>query len=192
MAITITPSYVKFIRGTPTAFQNLAVKDADTLYFISEVGASSGLLYLGDKLISGGSISSSISLGDLSDILLGANIAPNSMLMYDSTEGKWVNKTLAQVYAELISVFTGATASTAGTSGIVPAPQAGDQNKFLRGDGTWAIPAGAEDVTELRNIINTLVGDDDDKSVRSIAAEEVANIVGDAPDAYDTLKEIAD
>ena len=32
--------------------------------------------------------------------------------------------------------FTGATASTDGTKGIVPAPLAGDQNKVLFGDGT--------------------------------------------------------
>lgn len=34
-------------------------------------------------------------------------------------------------------VFTGATAATAGTSGLVKAPAAGDQGKFLAGDGTW-------------------------------------------------------
>ena len=37
------------------------------------------------------------------------------------------------------SVFTGATASAAGTSGLVKAPAAGDQNKFLKGDGNWAV-----------------------------------------------------
>lgn len=31
----------------------------------------------------------------------------------------------------------GATSSTAGTHGLVPAPKAGEQNKFLRADGTW-------------------------------------------------------
>lgn len=34
--------------------------------------------------------------------------------------------------------LTGATASTAGATGSVPAPAAGDNEKFLRGDGTWA------------------------------------------------------
>lgn len=37
--------------------------------------------------------------------------------------------------------MTGATSSTAGAHGYVPAPAAGDQNKFLQGDGTWATPA---------------------------------------------------
>lgn len=33
--------------------------------------------------------------------------------------------------------FVGATASTDGTPGVVPAPLAGEQNKVLKGDGTW-------------------------------------------------------
>lgn len=33
--------------------------------------------------------------------------------------------------------MTGATASTAGAHGYVPAPAAGDEGKFLQGDGTW-------------------------------------------------------
>lgn len=33
--------------------------------------------------------------------------------------------------------FTGATSSAAGVNGLVPAPAAGDQDKVLKGDGTW-------------------------------------------------------
>lgn len=33
--------------------------------------------------------------------------------------------------------MSGATASVAGGHGLVPAPSAGSQSKFLRGDGTW-------------------------------------------------------
>lgn len=33
-----------------------------------------------------------------------------------------------------------ATASTAGAAGLVPAPAAGKQTSFLRGDGTWVVP----------------------------------------------------
>lgn len=39
-----------------------------------------------------------------------------------------------------VAQMTAASASTAGTAGIVPAPDAGKQNAFLRGDGTWAFP----------------------------------------------------
>lgn len=37
----------------------------------------------------------------------------------------------------LLSAFTGAASGEDGTSGLVPAPSAGDQSKFLRGDGAW-------------------------------------------------------
>lgn len=38
------------------------------------------------------------------------------------------------------SAFKGATSSAAGGSGLVPAPTAGKQGQYLRGDGTWATP----------------------------------------------------
>ena len=37
----------------------------------------------------------------------------------------------------VITQFAGATASAGGTSGYMPAPVAGQQNSYLRGDGTW-------------------------------------------------------
>ena len=37
--------------------------------------------------------------------------------------------------------FTGATSQTAGSKGLVPAPSAGDQNKYLKANGTWDTPS---------------------------------------------------
>lgn len=37
-------------------------------------------------------------------------------------------------------VMTGATASAAGQAGLVPAPAAGKQGRYLRGDGQWLTP----------------------------------------------------
>lgn len=48
------------------------------------------------------------------------------------------------------------------------------------------------DVAAVGAKVNTLQGTDEGKSVRTIAAEETAKIVGNAPANYDTLKEIAD
>ena len=45
-------------------------------------------------------------------------------------------------YLEDVSVMKGATAEADGATGTVPVPKAGDQNKFLRGDGTWAESSG--------------------------------------------------
>ena len=54
---------------------------------------------------------------------------------YLREDGTWVtppNSTYA--------AMKGASASEAGTAGLVPAPAAGAQGKFLQGDGTWATP----------------------------------------------------
>lgn len=36
------------------------------------------------------------------------------------------------------SIYQGATASSAGTAGLVPAAASAERNKYLKGDGTWA------------------------------------------------------
>lgn len=41
-----------------------------------------------------------------------------------------------------VADMTAASAGTPGTKGLVPAPAAGDQAKFLRGDATWQASAG--------------------------------------------------
>jgi len=52
--------------------------------------------------------------------------------------------------------MTGATSSAAGTGGLVPAPSAGANVYFLRGDATWAIPAGGKlIVKDLDTVTNT-------------------------------------
>lgn len=39
-----------------------------------------------------------------------------------------------------VDTMTGATTSAAGTRGLVPAPNAGETNLYLRSDGTWSSP----------------------------------------------------
>lgn len=48
-----------------------------------------------------------------------------------------IDTTVVAELSDLPGVMTGATSGTAGTSGLVPAPSAGDQAKVLKGDGTW-------------------------------------------------------
>lgn len=46
------------------------------------------------------------------------------------------------IFDSSIDTMTGATSSTPGLAGLVPAPAAGDEDKVLKGDGTWGT-AGA-------------------------------------------------
>ena len=126
--------YVKFMRGTPEAFERLNVKDTETLYFIYATSANEGKLYLGDKLIAGGDIGST-SIDALKDVLISEGLTDNSILVYDSSKSQWINKPLG----DILTVFLGPTASSAGVPGLVPAPPAGQTNLFLRSDGQWAV-----------------------------------------------------
>ena len=47
---------------------------------------------------------------------------------------------LDAILAKAGLTMTAASASAAGNAGLVPAPAAGTQGKFLRGDGTWQTP----------------------------------------------------
>lgn len=88
-------NYVRFIRGTPTAWANLKNKDEDVLYFISEKGSDKGSLYLGSKLIAGDGydpINIKTSLGRLEDVSLKLKISNGDLLVYDKLTQKWVNK----------------------------------------------------------------------------------------------------
>lgn len=197
MSTLIEKAMVRFVKGTPEAFEKLTEKNASTLYFICEPDADRGILYLGDKIIGDG---------------VGSNV----------------------------DVMTGATSETDGAAGLVPAPEAGEQELFLSGSGKWLdptepikdffnfeeLPDGVESIGDLINslaedatkeAIETIIGEvpedstvmaeiekiqdsidtlnggpDDEGSIANIAAAEVAKIVADAPEDFDTLKEIAD
>lgn len=178
------PGYVKFLRGTKTAFDKIITKDNDTLYFIYDSeDQTKGSLYLGDKLIGGGNGSATAvtDINDLANVLI-SNVQDKQILAYDASTKKWVNKTPEEIQIE---IMTGATADVAGTSGLVPAPAAGAQDKYLRGDGAWAAPLSDEQLTTLGKVdsLETRVGSIETK---------YDNLVKDAPAALDTLREIAD
>lgn len=193
-------NYVKFIRGTEAVWATIddSQKNSDTLYFISDTGSASGKLYLGEKLISNGSLSSATSLSQLNDVFIAEGITDQSILVYNSTSGKWENKSLLDVFLAMNEVFKGATKEADGVAGLVPAPTTGQQNLFLRGDATWADPVAGV-MTTIQGIqaqLTTIIGEDVDLSMREIAQAEassaVATIIANAPEQFDTLKEIAD
>lgn len=193
-------NYVKFIRGTEASWKKIKdeQKSSDTLYFISDTGSASGKLYLGAKLISNGALSSATSLSQLNDVLIGEGITDQSILVYNASENRWENKSILDIFLAMNEVFKAADDENDGAAGLVPAPAAGQQNLFLRGDATWADPVAGvmETIGEIQTQIQTMVGEDLNMSMRAIAQAEasaaVATIVAQAPDQFDTLKEIAD
>ena len=184
-------NYVKFMRGSLAAYNALATKNEDTLYFI-KISDGETRLYWGDRLISDGEIPTEIkkALNDLTDVNIpeGTILTDGMFLGYNTETGKWEPKTQTEVTVENM---VGATSETAGSAGLVPAPAAGAEKKVLTGDGNWT-ELNIPDTSALETKVSTLIGTDTNKSVRGIAAEEVATIVAGADQSYDTLKEIYD
>ena len=84
--------------------------------------------------------------------------------------------------------MTGASSSADGESGLVPAPESGDETKFLRGDGTWAEVSGGgsgiQTVTVETTITNTSGSYTNTISNSSITSDMIAyDIVYGTPSA---------
>lgn len=176
----VMSNYVKFLRGTPTAYHKLTHKDADTLYFVSEADEKVGQLWLGEKLITSHTNPEGVidHLSELLDVDI-AGAAQGLVLGFDAAKEKWVPM---EVNAAIeVSIMKGATETEDGVEGLVPAPKAGEQDYFLRGDGTWAPINGNENslgikVVDSVDAIKALVGTEDAENyIYLVTAGDVEN-----------------
>ena len=98
----VVKNYVKFMRGTPTAFKNLATKDDDTLYFISVEGEEVGQLWIGNKLITMSTTADGLAtyLDELQDVET-AGAENGNFLGWDTEKQLWVPKSLVDAISEM-------------------------------------------------------------------------------------------
>lgn len=75
-------------------------------------------------------------------------------------------------------VFTGADATTAGAVGMVPAPTAGQQSKFLKGDGSWSdLPNASTGARGVTYLVDSYTRTDTDKAVTPKALNNVYKLI---------------
>ena len=67
----------------------------------------------------------------------GSSYTAGNGISIDANNEISIDDTVVAELADLPGVMIGATSSTPGVGGTVPAPAAGDEGKFLQGDGTW-------------------------------------------------------
>lgn len=194
----LSNNYVKFVRTNAQLFNSLIDRNNDTLYFVVENGATKGSLYLGNALIAT-SIDEGLKLEDLINVALDQAVA-DDVLIFDGSN--WIN---TSIHNFTPPVMKGATANEDGAGGLVPVPVKGQQELFLRGDGTWVDPtiAVAADVAELSKTLQSVqgtldgvIGEDVGSTIREVALDvtntAITDLVNGAPEAFNTLKEIAD
>ena len=117
----------------------------DTVYTLPVAGTGINGTLGGVKVGSGLSIDSTTGVLSATGGGTADNVEWSGVLNKPTDISYWNNDS---GYITKANVMAGATASTAGAAGVVPAPNSGDQAKYLRGDGQWAIVAEATKATQ--------------------------------------------
>lgn len=201
MALRPTNDYVKFVRGSKTAFDALTTKANDTLYFIYEAdNTNKGYLYIGERLISCTDASGQPvagSLADIEDILI-TEVADKQLLVYDAESGKWVNKSIADaisVEVDEVSIVKSSTGKLA-LKGIESAEvgslaTVGEDNTL-----TWVTPANVASLLDVYTkeeidqkikpgLTRTIVDSVDDIDVDAADADQYIYLVANESGSYD-------
>lgn len=73
--------------------------------------------------------------------------------------------------------MSGATTSAAGKAGLVPAPATGANNRYLRSDGTWAVPPDNNTTYPLASqSVNGLMSSADKQKLDGLSSDVVGSI----------------
>ena len=186
-----TTSYVKFVRGTVTAWNQLRAASQvydDTLYFIYEsADATTGSLYLGTKLIGGTGSGGANSLADLTDVIV-SEISNKDILIYSG--GSWINGTIEDIINLNTSTLEIDSTGAITIAGFTQAEVGTIPQKDSSGNITWVAPGNLSEITninnQLQNIynkeeVNNLIASVNHLSYKKVGSLEEVN--KDATDA---------
>lgn len=196
MALSPTNEYVKFVRGTTSAFKALTNKANDTLYFIYDADdTSSGSLYLGSRLIGGTGSAASSSLGDLKDVLL-TELGDKELIVYDEASKSWKNITIDEILpVDNVSIAKTEIGSLE-LKGFTVAEVGSLAHKTEDGELGWATPTTArtlldvyskEEVKALTNnsLSRKVVESTEAIDLEAADAEKFIYLVSNASGTYD-------
>ena len=152
-----TTSYVKFVRGTVTAWNQLRAASQvydDTLYFIYEsADATTGSLYLGTKLIGGTGSGGANSLADLTDVIV-SEISNKDILIYN--RGSWVNGTIEDIINLNASTLEIDSTGAITIAGFTQAEVGTIPKKDSSGNITWVAPGNLSEITNINNQLQNI------------------------------------
>ena len=152
-----TTSYVKFVRGTVTAWNQLRAASQvydDTLYFIYEsADATTGNLYLGTKLIGGTSSGGANSLADLTDVIV-SEISNKDILIYSG--GSWINGTIEDIINLNTSTLEIDSTGAITITGFTQAEVGTIPQKDSSGKITWVAPGNLSEITNINNQLQNI------------------------------------
>ena len=143
---------------------SICIYDTDLLLYSCE-----GKLWIDDNLITDEMIESIsevngaafpqdfLTVNDIDTLTM--TIEDNMIIDDETAPNKtWSSDKIAEELANVeVDDMTGATAGTAGAHGLVPAPAAGEEGKFLSGAGTWEDAGGLHVFSTNEQIVGTWI-----------------------------------
>lgn len=98
--------------------------------------------------------------GDVSDTVVNTVVAESAEYPVPAAGDtvKVIIGKIAKFFADIVRPFTGATASANGAKGLVPAPSAGQQTAYMRGDGQWTQPQNNATTTQNGYVLDAKMG----------------------------------
>ena len=98
--------------------------------------------------------------GDVSDTVVNTVTASTAEYPVPSAGDsvKTIIGKITKFCADIMNTFTGATSSAIGKKGLVPAPSAGQQTAYMRGDGTWVQPQNNATTTQNGYVLDAKMG----------------------------------
>ena len=172
-----TANYVKFVRGTRTAWEALKSQGEiynDTLYFIYEAqGASTGVLYLGTTQIGGtdGEQPTPVNLADLSDVDI-LNREQNDILVYNGTQ--WVNSSIEEIINLDLNVFELDDLDEISLKGFKAAATGTIPQKNEDGSISWIKVNEIAEIAEIKKQIEEETISETE--VKTLITEEIAKV----------------
>ena len=190
-----TTSYVKFVRGTVTAWNQLRAASQvydDTLYFIYEsADATTGSLYLGTKLIGGTGSGGANSLADLTDVIV-SEISNKDILIYSG--GSWINGTIEDIINLNTSTLEIDSTGAITIVGFTQAEVGTIPQKNSSGKITWVAPGNLSEITNINNQLQNIYNKEEVNnliaSVNHLSYKKVGSLKEVNKDATDASRYI--
>lgn len=138
-------------QDSPSAFifnVQMSVQNANTITMVVNDAGTATVADLNRKVNLNG--------GDLSDTVVDTFTAAAAEYPVPAAGDtmKVIGGKIVKFCADIVKTFTGASSSAAGHKGLVPAPAAGRNTYYLRGDGTWQSPVNDNTATVAGKVMD--------------------------------------
>lgn len=159
--MSLTPNE-KDLLAKKSDLEGILRPDADDVLHLPDItisleesqGMATSYLSKDELVLTGGTITGISSIaGTSTSVAASQNLVATKQDQLTAGSNITITNNVISATDTTYSDMVGATTQADGAHGLVPAPAAGDENKFLKGDGTWSVvSAGSASLAGLTDV----------------------------------------